>query len=70
MTEFTDSGRNFGVGKRPPAAGVKPELPLIRSLVLPDSENKRPMMSVYLRHEYGVMDYEKFSIREIAPLPK
>ena len=67
MTEFTDNGSNFGVGKTPPAPGVKPELPLIHSRVLPDSENKKPMMSVYLRHEYGTMAYEKLSIREIEP---
>jgi hypothetical protein len=69
MTEFTDTGSNFGVGNHPPAANVKPELPLIRDLVLPSSENKKPMISVYLRHEYGTMDYERFSIREIEPLP-
>ena len=68
MTEFVDAGTNFGLGKTSPAIGVKPELPLIRALVLRDSENKKPMMSVYLRHEYGTMEYEKFSIREIDPL--
>jgi hypothetical protein len=67
VTGFTDTGRNFGVGKTPPAVRVKPELALIRRMVLPDSENKTPMMSVYLRHEYGTMEYERFSIREIDP---
>ncbi len=65
MTEFVDTGSNFGVGKRSPAPNVKPELALIRDLVLPSSENKKPMISVYLRHEFGSMLYEKFSIREI-----
>ena len=68
ITEFVDTGTNFGLGQTSPAVGVKPELPLIRDLVLRDSENKKPMMSVYLRHEYGTMEYEKFSIREIDPL--
>jgi hypothetical protein len=70
MTEFTDNGGNFGVGRTPPAPGVRPELPLIHKFVLADSENKKPMISVYLRHEYGTMAYEKLSIREIEPLEK
>lgn len=69
MTEFTDKGNNFGAGKTAPAPGVRPELPLIRKLMLPDSESKKPVLSVYLRHEYGTMMYEKCSIREIEPLP-
>ena len=70
MTEFTDTGRNFGVGRTPPAPGVRPELPLLHKFVLPDSEKKKPMMSVYFRHEYGTMVYEKLSVREIEPLEK
>lgn len=69
MTEFVDNGQNFAVGRDSPAAGVKPELPLIRPLVLPDSESKKPMLTVYFRHEYGVMEYSKASVREIDPLP-
>lgn len=69
ITEFVDTGRNWGVGRTAPAPGVAPELPLIRSMVLPSSESKLPMLSVYLRHEYATMEYEKFSIREIEPLP-
>ena len=69
LTEYTDSGENWGLGRTPCVPGVKPELPLLRAAVLPASESKQPMMSVYLRHEYGTMDYEKFSIREIDPLP-
>ncbi len=68
MTEFIDTGKNWGLGKTPPAPSVPPELPLIRSVVLPNSESKLPMLSVYLRHEYGTIEYEKFSIREIEPL--
>jgi hypothetical protein len=67
MTEFIDTGHNFGIGKTPPAPQARPETQLIHRLVLPDSENKKPMMSVYLRHEYGTMTYERLSIREIDP---
>ena len=69
LTEYTDSGENWGLGRTPCVPGVKPELPLLRAAVLSGSESKQPMMSVYLRHEYGTMDDEKFSIREIDPLP-
>jgi hypothetical protein len=69
LTEFVDTGTNWGVGAGAAAATVKPELPLIRSFVLPGSETKKPMMSVYLRHEYGTVQYENWSIREIEPLP-
>ena len=69
ITEFIDTGKNWGLGKTAPAPGVPPELPLIRSMVLPNSESKLPMLSVYLRHEYASMAYEKLSIREIEPLP-
>jgi len=69
MTEFVDSGHNFGLGADAAAPGIKPELPLIHSLVLPDSESKKPMITVYLRHEYATIDYEKFSIREVDPVP-
>jgi hypothetical protein len=68
VTEFVDTGTNWGVGAAAAAPGVKPELPLIRSFVLPGSETKKPMMSVYLRHEHGTVEYEKLSIREIEPL--
>jgi hypothetical protein len=69
ITEFVDTGRNWGLGKDAPAPGVPPELPLIRSAVLPGSETRLPMLTVLLRHEYGTMEYEKLSIREIEPLP-
>ena len=69
LTEFVDDGTNWGVGADAPAPGVPPELQLIRDLVLPCSETKKPMITVYFRHEYGAMKYEKASIREIDALP-
>jgi hypothetical protein len=69
LTEFVDTGSNWGVGAGAAAPTVRPELPLIRSFVLPGSETKKPMLAVYLRHEYATMQYEKWSIREIEPLP-
>lgn len=69
MTEIVDTGENWGVGADGAAAGVRPQLPLIRALVLPDSESKKPMLTVYFRHEYGVMEYSKASVREIDALP-
>ena len=41
----------------------------IRSVVLPGSETKLPMLTVLLRHEFGTMEYERLSIRQIDPLP-
>jgi len=69
LTEFVDTGANWGHQATPPKPGVAPELPLIRRLVLPDSESGRPQLTVYFRHEFGTMRYEKASIREIEPLP-
>lgn len=69
LAELTDTGSNFGVGAAAAKQGVRPELPLIRSLVLPDSESGRPMLSVYFRHEYAAMRYSRASIREVDPLP-
>jgi hypothetical protein len=69
MVEMVDTGHNFGVGAAACKPGVAPELPLIRSLLLPDSESGHPTMSVYFRHEYATMRYRRASIREIAPLP-
>ena len=34
-----------------------------------EEKTKKPMIAVYLRHEYGTVEYEKCSIREIEPLP-
>lgn len=69
MAEVIDTGTNFGVGASACKSGVPPELPLIRSRMLPDSESGHPMMAVYFRHEYGAMEYRRASIREIDPLP-
>jgi len=65
--EFTDNGKNLGVDAGACEKGVDPALPLIRSLVMPDSETAKPMITVYLRHEFGTMEYSDFSIREISP---
>jgi len=69
IVEMTDDGASYGKGADACKQGVPPELPLIRDKVLPDSESGKPMLSVYFRHEYGSMRYEKASIREIDPLP-
>ena len=69
MAGMTDTGDNFGVGAAACKPGVKPELPLLRPLVLPDSESGCPMKAVYFRHEYGTMTYRRASVREIDPLP-
>jgi hypothetical protein len=69
ITEFIDTGANWGVGAGACRPGVKPELPLMRPLVLCDSESGKPIMTVYFRHEFGTIEYQWASIREIAPLP-
>jgi hypothetical protein len=68
VTEFTDDGHNFGVGSAPCAPGVDPALMLLRPLMLPASETKRPQLSVYFRHEYGEMAYQRASVREVQAL--
>ena len=69
MTEFIDDGTNWGVKQSSCKLGVDPAMQLIRIFTLASSETKKPELSVYARHEYGTMKYEKFSIREINPLP-
>lgn len=69
MTEFVDDGTNWGVGKTPAKVGLQPELPLLHDLMKVDSESGLPCITVYFRHEYGTMRYQRASIREIAPLP-
>jgi len=69
MTEFIDDGTNWGVGQLSCKLGVDPAMQLIRTFTLASSETKKPELSVYVRHEYGTIEYEKFSIREINPLP-
>ena len=68
VTEFTDDGTDLGVGSSPCAPGVDPALMSLRPLMLPDSETKRPQLSVYFRHEYGEMAYQRASVREVLPL--
>ena len=67
--EFIDKGNNFGVGRDSCKQGVPPQMALIRSQTVVDSETEQPNLSVYLRHEHGTMRYSRFSIREIDPLP-
>jgi hypothetical protein len=67
--EFIDTGKNLGVGMDRCKSGVDPALQLIHSYILSSSETKKPMLTVYLRHEYGTMKYNDFSIREIGSLP-
>ncbi|AIF84236.1 F5/8 type C domain-containing protein [Candidatus Nitrososphaera evergladensis SR1] len=68
VTEFVDSGKNFGNGHGACRSGVNPALPLIHSFINSSSESKEPMLTVYARHEYGTMAYSDFTIREIDPL--
>lgn len=69
VTEYTDTGQNWGSGADPPKPGVDPALPLTLARMLPDSESAKPMITVYLRHECATMSYRKLSVREIDPLP-
>jgi hypothetical protein len=62
---FIDTGENLGVGYNVCKKGVAPELILARPITLASSESKKPELTVYFRHEYGTMTYEKTSIREI-----
>ncbi|MEO9363895.1 MAG: hypothetical protein ABI348_08345 [Nitrososphaera sp.] len=68
VTEFVDDGKNFGVGNEPCKSFVNPALQLIHSFVNASSETGKPMLSVYVRHEFGTMAYSNFTIREISPL--
>jgi len=68
VTEFVDNGNNFGLGSEPCKPFVNPASQLTHSLVDSTSETGKPMLSVYARHEYGTMEYSRFSIREIDPL--
>jgi hypothetical protein len=65
MTEYTDDGTSWGKGADACKSGINPAMQLIRSLTLASSESKKPELTVYFRHEYGTMTYEKTSIREI-----
>ncbi len=69
VTEFVDDGTNFGVDHGSCNPGVvNPASPLIHSFIDDSSETKKPMLSVYARHEYGTMQYSRFGIREISSL--
>jgi hypothetical protein len=67
VTEYVDEGQ-FGRENTPCAAGVDAGLLPVRSLLLRHSETQRPELTVYFRHEYGTMRYERLSVREIEPL--
>jgi hypothetical protein len=66
VTEFTDVGQ-WGVGYAACAPGASLAMLPIRWNLLKNSETKRPSLSVYFRHEYGVMRYQRLSVREINP---
>lgn len=67
VTDYTDEGE-FGRGHTPCAQGVDPALVHVRSRLLESSETGRPELTVYFRHEYGIMQYRRLSVREIEPL--
>ena len=67
VTDYTDEG-HWASGNTPCAAGVDPALLPIRARLLKHSETKRPELTVYFRHEYAVMRYQRLSVREIEPL--
>jgi hypothetical protein len=69
ITEFVDNGTNFGVGGEGCKPFVNPALQLIHPYVYASSETKKPMLSVYIRSEFATMEFSKFTIREITPLP-
>ena len=65
VVETTDTGKNWGTGYDVCAPGVDPAKPLIKSLVQAEDGNIPADVSVYFRHEYGTMIYERMSVREI-----
>ncbi len=68
VTEYTDAGKTWGVGKAACAPGADPAALPVRSRLLVHSETKRPELSVYFRHEFGTMKYQRLSVREIDPV--
>lgn len=66
VTENLDRGK-WGKDSTPCAAGVDPALVPTRENLLEASETGRPMLSVYFRHEYAKMAYQRLSVREIDP---
>ncbi len=69
ISEATDDGTNWGTDAESCKSGVDAALPLIRELMLPDSETGKPVISVYLRCEHCTMSFTRFSVRQIEPLP-
>ena len=67
VAQATDTGKNWGVGYDACKSGVDPAKVLTKILTQPDSPNIPVDVSVYFRHEYAAMAYEKMSIREIDP---
>lgn len=68
VTEYTDGGKTWGVGKTPCAPGFDPASLPVRSRLLVHSETRRPELTVYFRHEFGTMKYQRLSVREIDPV--
>ena len=66
VTDMLDRGK-WGMGSTPCAAGVDPALVHTRANLLDRSETGRPELSVYFRHEYARMAYQRLSVREIQP---
>jgi hypothetical protein len=66
VTEYTDAG-DWGRENTACAAGVDPARLALRSRLLLKSETGRPELTVYFRHEYAVMRYQRLSVREIEP---
>ncbi|MEO9363717.1 MAG: discoidin domain-containing protein [Nitrososphaera sp.] len=72
VSEFTDTGRNFGAGFDSCRSGVDPALPLTASNVRAGSETGRPNIAVYFRSDGVNTDgllYKEASVREIPSLP-
>jgi hypothetical protein len=67
VTEYTDEGR-WAAGNTPCAPGVDAESLPVRARLLEQSETQRPELTVYFRHEYATMRYQRLSVREIDPL--
>lgn len=67
VTEYMDDG-HWASSNTPCAVGVDPALLPVRSRLLKSSETQRAELTVYFRHEYAVMRYQRLSVREIEPL--